>query len=174
MDDGVVRRTLLLYVKEVSHRNRHFAAKNPVISDMNASVEGRRIRDSTTSEHRTSKTPITQTDRDRCHKRPAFLSDLRDRKKFNPGKSKSGTISVPDGHQVIEVSYTNLHTDALTIDSNKTTVITIDESHSNPLDNSKRQVNWLAAGSRDASATLLNQGSESKQRKATVAMRYGW
>ena len=162
MDDGVVRRTLLLYVKEVSHGSRHFAAKNPVISDMNASVEGRRIGDSTTSEHRTSRASITQTDRERCPKRPSFLSDLRDRKKFNSGKSKSGTISVPDGHQVIEVSYTNPHTDALSLDSNKSTVISIGESHSNPLDNSRRQINWLAAGSRDASATLLKQSSESK------------
>ena len=108
-------------------------------------------------------------------KRPSFLSDLRDRKKFNPGKSKVVGGGVPHGHQVVEVAYEGSK-NAISSAFETGNGVAADEvlRAANPEEGPVRQVNWLAVGSRDSSAALLSRNNETKQRKANLAMRYGW
>jgi hypothetical protein len=108
-------------------------------------------------------------------KRPSFLTDLRDRKKFNPGKSKTAIPCVPQGHQIVTVEYQKPPTDTDVSVSHVRRDIPDDNNVStNEPEKTMKQMNWLGVGSMDRSTALLSRSTEGKQRKAILGMRYGW
>lgn len=108
-------------------------------------------------------------------KRPSFLTDLRDRKKFNPGKSKTAIPCVPQGQQIVTVEYQKPPTDTDASVPHVYRDIPDDNNGStNEPEKTMKQMNWLGVGSRDRSTALLSRSTEGKQRKATLGMRYGW
>ena len=108
-------------------------------------------------------------------KNPSFLTDLRDRKKFNPGKSKTAIPCVPQGQRIVTVGYKKPppHTD-VSVSHVGRDVPDDNNASTNEPEKTMKQMNWLALGSRDRSTAVLSRSTEGKQRKATLAMRYGW
>ncbi len=118
-------------------------------------------------------------------KRPSFLSDLRDGKKHKLSlKSVKPNSRSMDSHddtiptisaeelkdpewstRSVKLESKNTHSGEL----NETAQIPqVSESSTGP------QKNWLGMNARQRGLELLARASENKQKKASVAMKYGW
>lgn len=102
-------------------------------------------------------------------KRPSFLSDLRDNKKFKAGNSSKKSTS--SDTRVVILNSTNINNpDPAEHPIDPANTVSQSNSDRSP----RRQVNWLGIGSKERTTFLLNQSATAKERRATTAMKYGW
>ena len=118
-------------------------------------------------------------------KRASFLTDLRDKKKSKyipnlPNSRKVEAFSEPNAVEISAESLRDpewaLKQEGIIDSADHGTKESFQEPRNHDSGNAVKRIqkNWLAESARLRGMELLERASESKQKKASVAMKYGW
>lgn len=116
-------------------------------------------------------------------KRPSFLTDLRDNKRFRPQSApvqKQQKSSPPSDIKSISADdlkdpdWMVKHVADITESRSAEGTQTSESNSEVPAGGKKHSVNWLAMNARQRSSELLGKSTSHKERKANLTMKYGW
>ncbi len=140
------------------------------------------------SENNLKSIPSSGSDRKDAEnkKRPAFLSDIRDKKKGKlislqkPTSMKqidSASMQVITADDLKDPDWitNNPHVDLVTTSlSQETSVEKAEEADKLKQHQKKHQINWLAQDTRHKDIQLLEKSAQGKQKQRSSALKYGW